>query len=454
VADHDDPDAVDSMSRGEGSREDAARGTGGAVGAKRARARSAVHGEPTRRHAAPIGQRGRPKADRARAGSPAGAGRTTTGTRPGTEQEPGPAGNGKPQAARLVELISPARRSPREEIAEKRLTAKAMGPFRRPWREEVFVKVTVLDHLNVVLPPAPPPAPSAEGISRRLELAWHAACHRGGLRPGPNRARMERAYANIDEAAAGLLHRTPEPHLRGQIPGLVSHVRAHLPPAHTQRVAVEALGSRRRSEIDPLDDDDRALLVDATRTASAAARREHARLRSFCAIVNTTSVLLFLLAVLAAAVGAVRPEWIPLCSQPDPALVVCPTGSATGTAATLAGTARSGDVVVVMLLGLLAAAVTAAAAIRRIRGTSTPFAVPVALLALKLPTGALTAFLGLILLNGQFVPGLSALDTSGQILAWALIFGAAQQLVTGLVDKRAQSVLDATGANPLTTDKE
>jgi hypothetical protein len=111
-------------------------------------------------------------------------------------------------------------------------------------------------------------------------------------------------------------------------------------------------------------------------------------------------------------------------------------------------------VFVVMLIGLVAAAVTGAAAIRRIRGTSTPFAVPVALLALKLPTGALTAFLGLVLINGQFVPGLTALDTSGQILAWALIFGAAQQLVTGLVDKKAQSVLDATGSTPMTAEKE
>ena len=113
----------------------------------------------------------------------------------------------------------------------------------------------------------------------------------------------------------------------------------------------------------------------------------------------------------------------------------------------IAGTAQPYDAVVVMLLGLAAAAVTGAAALRRIRGTSTPFAVPMALLALKLPTGALTAFLGLILLHGEFVPGLSALDSSGQILAWALLFGAAQQLVTGLVDKKAQSVLDSVGSD-------
>ena len=66
-----------------------------------------------------------------------------------------------------------------------------------------------------------------------------------------------------------------------------------------------------------------------------------------------------------------------------------------------------------------------------------------ALAALKLPTGAITAFLGLLLMRGQFVPGLSALDTSAQILAWALVFGYAQQLFTRLVDQQGQTVLNS-----------
>jgi len=38
---------------------------------------------------------------------------------------------------------------------------------------------------------------------------------------------------------------------------------------------------------------------------------------------------------------------------------------------------------------------------------------------------------------------LSALDTSAQILAWALVFGYAQQLFTRLVDQQGQNVLEA-----------
>ncbi|MET1086273.1 MAG: hypothetical protein ABWY04_03995, partial [Arthrobacter sp.] len=46
------------------------------------------------------------------------------------------------------------------------------------------------------------------------------------------------------------------------------------------------------------------------------------------------------------------------------------------------------------------------------------------------------------LMRGGFVPGLSDLDFPEQILAWAILFGAAQQLFTGLIDRQAQNVLN------------
>ena len=68
-----------------------------------------------------------------------------------------------------------------------------------------------------------------------------------------------------------------------------------------------------------------------------------------------------------------------------------------------------------------------------------------ALALLKLPTGALTAVLGLVLMRGEFVPGLSALDSSAQIISWAVVLGYSQQLLTRFVDQRAQSVLENFG---------
>ncbi len=78
--------------------------------------------------------------------------------------------------------------------------------------------------------------------------------------------------------------------------------------------------------------------------------------------------------------------------------------------------AKPQDIMVVELIGLTAAAVAAAAAIRGIRGSSERARVPVALILLKLPTGAITAFLGLLLMRVKF---------------------------TRLVDRQGQTVLDS-----------
>jgi hypothetical protein len=100
-----------------------------------------------------------------------------------------------------------------------------------------------------------------------------------------------------------------------------------------------------------------------------------------------------------------------------------------------------GDVSLVALFGLMGGALSGAFAIRKLSGQSTPYGVPVALSLLKLPSGALTAIVGILLVRGEFVPGLSQLDNQPQILAYAFLFGIAQQLVTRLVDRQAQDIL-------------
>jgi len=208
-------------------------------------------------------------------------------------------------------------------------------------------------------------------------------------------------------------------------------------------------------------EEERGKIVTTVRAASSAALREHVRLRSFRNVVVVTALLMALLAIGVALTGFFRPTLIPLCFAPEEsgkAVVVCPTAQSEPFIPAggepqpgvpvrdidnvVEDTAKPQDLIVVELVGLTAAAIATAAAIRRIKGSSERYGLPVALAALKLPTGAITAFLGLLLMRGQFVPGLSALDTSAQILAWALVFGYAQQLFTRLVDQQGQTVLD------------
>jgi len=122
---------------------------------------------------------------------------------------------------------------------------------------------------------------------------------------------------------------------------------------------------------------------------------------------------------------------------------VCPLGS----------TPTSSDIWLIEIVGLISASVAGAFTLRHIRGTSTPYSLPVALTLLKLPSGALTAVLGLLLMRGAFVPGLSALDSDAQIISWAIVFGYAQQLFTRLVDDQASSVLEQVGGRGAAGDR-
>lgn len=195
----------------------------------------------------------------------------------------------------------------------------------------------------------------------------------------------------------------------------------------------------------------RAELRDAMRVSYDAADELHTRVRSFRNVLIVSAVVLSALVLAVCAVGILWPKAIPLCFQPSfttsgapeqPITVeqissfACP--SSTGRAMP-----RSGDVPIVALMGLLGGALSATFGIQKLRGTSTPYAIPVALSSMKLPAGALTAIVGLVLVHGEFVPGLSELDSQGQILAYAVVLGVAQHLFTRFVDRRAETVLNS-----------
>jgi hypothetical protein len=185
----------------------------------------------------------------------------------------------------------------------------------------------------------------------------------------------------------------------------------------------------------------RAFLRRAIEDSYDAMDRQHERLRSFRNIVLVLAMFVAVLVGITMIAVWGKPSILPLCfpangGDPTALLLNCPTGENV--------VAESpGDILVVGLLGLLGGALAATMSIRNLRGTSSPYDVPVALAFLKVPLGAFTAILGLIAIQGEFIPGLSSLDSQGQILAYALRLGVAQQVFTHSLDVRAQSLLEA-----------
>jgi hypothetical protein len=142
----------------------------------------------------------------------------------------------------------------------------------------------------------------------------------------------------------------------------------------------------------------RAALRDAMQVSYDAADEQYARLRSFRNVLITGAVLLSLLVLGMCLLGALDPGAIPLCFNPPPKTMVCPTAKLADADASPPGS----DVAVVALMGVLGAALSATLAVQKLRGTAAPYAVPVGLAFFKLPAGALTAIAGLLLINGDF----------------------------------------------------
>lgn len=293
----------------------------------------------------------------------------------------------------------------------------------------------------------------------KLGSAWSGAAH-------------ARALGNLDAVEATLLRMSPPSFLCGEMPSLQAHVNRFLPKADPRRSRVERLATK--AETEELDTAERGAVVAALHAANTQRRRDLLRVRSFRNVMFGAAGLLVPLAVGLAFFGAKQPDAIPLCFFPQELQkVVCPTeevhldladaaqasGSSAGEQSApdidpyIDDATRPADMALVEVIGVIAAIVASVVGLRNVKGTSTPYSLAVALALVKIPLGALTAVLGLLLMSGGFVPGLSALDSSSQILAWALVFGFSQQLLTRLVDQRANTLLENVGGRGAAGDK-
>lgn len=80
------------------------------------------------------------------------------------------------------------------------------------------------------------------------------------------------------------------------------------------------------------------------------------------------------------------------------------------------------------------------------RATVTAYTLRVARMLLKVSLGAVAAVVGILFLNAGFVPGFAALDSQVQILAYAIVFGASQQVVTRLAGQQGERLLKSASA--------
>jgi hypothetical protein len=240
---------------------------------------------------------------------------------------------------------------------------------------------------------------------------------------------VARAWANIHAVEVTLIRLSAPTMVAAKLPDIITDASLVLKP-HDARLQ----NLCRYEKHQPLKDEDRDAIAQDARAIYAACADEHVRTRSFRNILFGATFILTLLAVGFGLLGWRSPESIGLCAPTTQTVPTCPSGR---------GEPTGGDVFLVELIGLFSASLVGSVAIRRIRGSSTPYAVPMASLLVKLPTGALTAVAGLLLVRaGVLGPNVAASGTA-QLVAYAMIFGASQQAFTRLIDIQTQNVLDS-----------
>jgi hypothetical protein len=304
-------------------------------------------------------------------------------------------------------------------------------------------------------------------VGHFLERAEHAAT---GEEPRYRRFRSwwsgtstEAAYKNLHYAEASLARLYEPVEIRAELPDAVRRASAALAADDPTRLsglrALAADGDGGRPCYTP---EELSVLIGL---GHEAADRQRARLRTFRNVLLMGCLITALLVAFFTVFCAFFPSSVPLCfiQNPPPQdsagiAIACPTGQST-----LAGNRQpSGmDVLVLVIIGTIGGVLSSIVFIRGLYANSTPYNVAVPLALLKVPTGALAAVVGMMLVAGDFVPGFSAIDKQPQILAYSLLFGFAQQLFTGILDRRAKTLIanvptkakDDLGESPVRGDR-
>jgi hypothetical protein len=300
-----------------------------------------------------------------------------------------------------------------------------------------------------------------QAARRELDQACAVLRKKDTLRSFFTGNNIDIAYSHIHAAGVYVSRLQTQEELLARAPYLAAKARSLLPAHSQRREVIEAL-------VEPKEHVDlyhpgayELAFVQALENLQEIGDQRYSQLRRFRNNLRLVGVLLLVIVAALVVIGYLAPDAIPLCFRPQGAaqmgdvVEACPTSeerlgeTASTRDASILGSngnatdgAEDDDVLVVVLLGIVGGALSGALAAKSFRPPpNTPYNLPLYSFLFKLPVGALTALGGLILLTGEIVPGLSALDSQGQVLAYALLFGFAQHLFTRYLDEHAMKIL-------------
>lgn len=296
------------------------------------------------------------------------------------------------------------------------------------WQAEVVGRADELRGRLEAVKGATGPAPSEEDVAifgavqRSLESAERAAgpIKRGSrLKAWWSGAAITEAWESIHHAELTLLTVESEEKAKGILPRLLAWIESAI--EDPKRLARHEKGLATEIEegnFDPVRV--RGALMDVI----AANRDRYANLRVFRNILIAVTGLLAALVTVVIAWHAANPNFLSLCPQ--------------GATTCLAGPPRA-EVALVALLGAIGGSLALAFGLSESQRAPSRYDPKVWLAFLKPVTGAVTAILGVIFVQAEFLIK-PAGESSYLLLVYAILFGFSQQLFTRVADRKADAL--------------
>lgn len=218
---------------------------------------------------------------------------------------------------------------------------------------------------------------------------------------------------------------------------LVQSVAAvHAPPA--QAAAAQGQAQAAETDLVPLTGmlgRDQYIASMALGEATHAEDQQQGQVRRFRGVLVGIFLGLLVAVGLLAILGAAHPGYFPLCVH-NQAATVCPTGG---------GKPDKADLAFIMAIGGIGAVLAVVTNLTGLKPTGVRYSLSVLQGLVKIPFGAITAMLGIIILSTQ--ANIGVLATHAGLISTAVVFGYSQQLFTKLIDKRADDILSRAGGN-------
>jgi hypothetical protein len=324
-----------------------------------------------------------------------------------------------PAADGATDPASDARNNPSRRRLHKQWRPRSV------WREQARSRLADLRVQLDELPPDQQSDTQCRDARRQLKEAMQIVDTPPRLHGCWNGVDVEATWVRIHAIDAAVIRLAKPQLVKAKLPGIIADGAELLGSDHPRVAAL-----RDYAEQPDWDGHARESIAHSVKAVYEASDSENVRLRSF-----RNLLLVGTLALAMIAIGLVFVD------------IASPSSLRLSAAMTQDGVSPSGtNIVVVEMLGLVSASLVGAVSIRRMQGTSTAYAVPMATMLLKLPAGALTAVAGLLMIKAGIAGSAVTTSTDAHVMGYALLLGASQQGITGLVDRQAQKVLNGVSS--------